>query len=281
MKTIYLKIQFFISVLALCLLFPLVTLANTNVTLLNTSGGAGGATFVDMAGERGQVSSITVRSGDLIDNVQFTYRYGNKLVKGPAHGGKGGRSSTFKLKRGEVSTEMGGRSGGKVDSLYIKTSRGRKMAWGGKGGNRIFRFTGSKQAPIIGVWGRSGSLIDAIGAVIINKAGHQNNSGGQGMANKSFGSFKQKVDPPGGGDSCDRCENVAGLQFPNPSAEKRELKPWLKNHSAYLGKIINKLSDSDQEFNSFMAKEKSLCRSRLYCKVAFRLKAISYVTGVR
>jgi hypothetical protein len=280
MNTICVKIQFFIIALALYLLFPLVTLANTNVTLLNASGGAGGATFFDMAGERGRVSSITVRSGNLIDNIRFTYRYGNKLVNGLAHGGKGGKSSKFRLKPGEVITEMWGRSGKYVDSLNIKTSMGRVKRWGGQGGHKAFRFKGSKQAPIIGVWGRSGALIDAIGAVRIYKAG-QNNGGGQGMASKGFAGFKQKVDPPGGTESCDRCENVAGLQFPNPSAEKRQLKPWLKNHSAYLGKIINRLSASDQEFDSFIREENRLCRSRLYCKVAYRLKAISYVTGVR
>ncbi|MDX2419247.1 MAG: jacalin-like lectin [Xanthomonadales bacterium] len=164
MKVFYKKIQI-IFVLSGCLLSPFVAFADTGVTLLSASGGAGGSPFVDMALSGGGVASITVKSGNLIDSIQLTYRYGNKHVIGLAHGGKGGKSSTFRLSAGEVITELGGRSGKYVDSLYIRTSKNRVKKWGGKGGGNTYRFTGSRKSPITGIWGRSGKFLDAIGAV--------------------------------------------------------------------------------------------------------------------
>jgi len=170
MKAFYKKIQIII-VLSGCLFPTFVAFADTSVTLLNASGGAGGSSFVDMALNGVGIASISVRSGNLIDSIQLTYRYGNKHIIGLAHGGKGGKSSTFRLSAGEVITELGGRSGKYVDSLYIRTSKNRVKKWGGKGGGKAYRFTGSKQSPITGIWGRSGKFLDAIGAVKASKGG--------------------------------------------------------------------------------------------------------------
>lgn len=266
------KIQLTIIVLSGCLLFPFVSFAVTNVTLLNASGGRGGSPFVDMAVSGGSVAAITVRSGSLIDSIQFTYRYGKKQVRGQAHGGNGGKSRTFKLKPGEVIIELSGKSGKYVDSLYIKTSRGRSKRWGGKGGSRRYKFTGSTKSPITGIWGRSGNLLDAIGAIKASK-------GGQSIETKGFANYKDKVNKEGL--DCDRCENVMGLQFPRPAAQASELKPWLEIHNVQLGIIIRKLSGSDIEFRKYKSGEEKTCRSSLYCQVAYRRGAISYVTGAK
>ena len=169
MKAFYKKLQLILLTSSFCLLFQFSAFANAGITLLNTSGGAGGSPFVDMAARGGTIASITVRSGKFIDSIQLTYRYGKMLVVGLPHGGKGGKSSTFRLRPGEIITELGGQSGKFVDSLYIKTSKNRFKKWGGNGGSRAYRFIGSKQSPITGVWGRSGRFLDSIGAVKSNK----------------------------------------------------------------------------------------------------------------
>ena len=266
MKSIWKKLQFNIIILSGCLLVPLVAFADTGVTLLNASGGPGGSPFVDMAGE---IAAITVRSGSLIDSIQISYRYGNKRVIGLAHGGRGGKSSTFKLKAGEVITELGGRSGKFVDSLYIKTSKNRFKKWGGPGG-KDFRFKGSKQSPIMGIWGRSGNLLDAIGAVKVGK-------GGQSITTNGFGTYEEKMNKPGVDDA--KSDSIQELQFPGPAAQTKDLRYWLQTHNTQLGNIIRKLSGSQTEFKKYLEGEKKTCQSSLYCEVAYRRGAISHVTG--
>ncbi len=170
------RIYLYIALLSFGLFPPFPVIANTGVTLLKASGNQNGTPFVEMALKGGVIEKITINSGRFIESIQFTYRYGKKYVVGQTQGGKGKKkmkgssSSSFTFRPGEVITEMGGRSGKYVHSLYIVTSMGRKQTWGGKsgkGGRGAFKFTGSKRNPIVGVWGHSSSFINALGAVRI------------------------------------------------------------------------------------------------------------------
>jgi hypothetical protein len=263
------KIQHAIIVLSGCLFFPFVVFADTSVTLLNASGGPGGSPFVDMAVSKGRITAITVRSGKFIDSIQLTYQYGKKRVNGSAHGGKGGKSGTLKLSAGEFITEFSGRSGKYVDSIYIKTNKNRSKKWGGSGGNNRFKFTGSKQSPILGIWGRSGALLDAIGIVRSSK-------GGQAINTKGIGGFKQQANSQGGDES--KYDSIQSSAFPKPAANKNEINSWLKFQNAKLENIIKSMS-SNKEFSNYSKGEKKTCGSSLYCQVTYRRGAISYVTG--
>ncbi len=52
-----------------------------------------------------------------------------------------------------------------MDSIYIKTNKGRYRKWGGNGGANSFKFVGTKKSSIKGIWGRAGQFLDAIGVV--------------------------------------------------------------------------------------------------------------------
>lgn len=258
-----------VIVLSGCLLSPFVVFADTSVTLLSASGGPGGSPFVDMAVSKGRITAITVRSGKFIDSIQLTYQYGSKRVIGLAHGGKGGNSQTFKLRAGEFITEFSGRSGKYVDSIYIKTSKNRSKKWGGNGGGNTFKFTGSKQLPILGIWGRSGALLDAIGVVRSSK-------GGQTIKTKSIGGFERQANSQGGDDT--KADSIQRYTFPKPTASNNEIKSWLKIQNAKLKNIIKSMS-SNNEFSNYSKGENKTCGSSLYCQVTYRRGAISYVTG--
>lgn len=265
-------IRFVTVTLCAWLLLPVLCYADTSVNLTRASGGGGGSPFVDMAAGRGEIVAITVRSGNLIDSVMLTYRYGNKRVNGPRHGGNGGNQKTFKLKNGERIIELGGKSGKYVDSLYIRTSMNRTQRWGGPGGSTSYKFNASKKYPIMGLWGRSGALLDAIGAV---KAG----GCGQAIQTQSLTSYSQAENSAGFND--EKADTVQVRTFPAPADSRNMLDRWLSSQNDKLLKIVKQLAGSTAEYNKYLSGERENCQSQLYCELAYRRGAISHVTGAQ
>lgn len=127
-------------------------------------GGGGGGAFVELVDNcNAVVRKIYIRSGSLIDAIQFTYRYsdGNEYVQGYRGGNTGGAHTiTIDVDRGEKIVGVFGRTGSLVDQLGFVTNWGRIHGpYGGCGGAP---FTVSS-CNIRGIHGRSGGKLDSIG----------------------------------------------------------------------------------------------------------------------
>jgi hypothetical protein len=239
------------------------------------SGGSGGAPFIEMAAPSGVISKITIRSGKFIDGIQLTYRYKHQ-ISSKLHGGLGGLSKTFILNKGEYITELGGRSGKYVDSIYIKTNRGRIERWGGNGGQRSFKFLGTNNAPIQGIWGRSGSLLDAIGVIKKSSArsrGSQKNI--PKIALKAFKPIPNKIAFKGG--SCDKCDSYTNPIFPTLN----DLDFW-KSQNEQLYGIAQRIAKSPTEFNSYIKEtEYQHCQGHIFCEIDTRTDLLFKVLGAK
>lgn len=79
------------------------------------------------------VKLVRVKSGDMVDFVEFHYTEGGPLVTG---GGKGNAQPDFQLEEGEVIVEVRGGQGGLLDGIEFVTNKGRSsQRYGGKGGD--------------------------------------------------------------------------------------------------------------------------------------------------
>ncbi|CAK9106583.1 unnamed protein product [Durusdinium trenchii] len=92
---------------------------------------------------RREVKQIHVRSGALIDFIEFAFTTGEPLKIGE---GKGDEQEPFTLEPGEVITEIHGGQGALLDRVQFVTSLGRtSSAYGGTGGeNFTFKVTEGK-----------------------------------------------------------------------------------------------------------------------------------------
>jgi hypothetical protein len=128
-------------------------------------GGSGGSTFSDSeipAGAR--ITEVRVHSGDFIDSIQMVYMLENgRLFEGPVHGGRGGRTSVFRLDPDEHIIGIAGRYGTHIDSLAILTNKRTSPTFGGRGGRQDFRLVVPEGDQVIGLSGRSGEFLDALG----------------------------------------------------------------------------------------------------------------------
>lgn len=124
-------------------------------------GGSGGDLFRDELGV-GPITHVEVRHGTYIDAIQVTYG----ATQQPRHGGSGGMLDAFDLVSGERIIVVFGRWGRYLDQIGFVSVRPDNTLrqhgpYGGTGGEPFY---------IIGVvdafFGRSGTLIDAIGAYL-------------------------------------------------------------------------------------------------------------------
>ena len=127
-------------------------------------GGTGGNTFTDDIPADGvKIASIDIRHGNFIDAV--TLNYSDSTSSG-RHGGGGGVSETVTFESDEYLTEISGRYGNVVDSLLIRTNVQTFGPFGGNGGARDYRCqVPEENMEIIGLFGSSGSFLDAIGII--------------------------------------------------------------------------------------------------------------------
>lgn len=130
-------------------------------------GGTGGDAFDDtlLAPSRiVRLLALTIRSGTYMDSLQATYLMENGQVwAAPTHGGGGGNSNTISFSENQHITTMLLHTGGLVDQMTLITSRNGNPdhvfgPYGGAGGSPHY-ITGN----IVGLYGRCGSYIDALG----------------------------------------------------------------------------------------------------------------------
>ena len=113
-------------------------------------GGNGGAEFSSE-----YPSSIGIRTGQYIDAL---------ILNGMQHGGSGGSNpSTFQLSPEDYWTEFVLRSGTLVDYISLRSKNGAVLSGGGPSGGQ----TSLSGLRILGVGGRSGSLLNAISFTVI------------------------------------------------------------------------------------------------------------------
>ena len=125
-------------------------------------GGNGGGPYDDKpASVAGPITTLFIRSGNYLDNIQITY--GTK--PGPAHGANGGSPNQIQLQSGEYIVKIFGRSGNYVDQINFVTNKGRSFGpYGGPGGAPFLEAAPAGKA-LVSINGRSGSYVDQINLV--------------------------------------------------------------------------------------------------------------------
>lgn len=131
------------------------------------SGGLGGDFFDDGQTGNHRLIEVVVYAGSFIDSIQTVYDYLGQRVEKPKRGGNGGMKKVLKLAADEHITEIGGRHGWWIDSLWIKTSKGNVEKWGGNGGSRDFYYHVPTGTVIYGFFGYAGRFVDAVGVITL------------------------------------------------------------------------------------------------------------------
>ena len=106
---------------------------------------------------------VSIRSGDYIDSLQVLYEGGGAS---PVHGGEGGTLKVFRLAPDECLVGVAGRfSGYVIESLRMRTNKGRIQGWGPTGASS-FSYGAPEGMCISGFFGRSGMYLDAVGVYV-------------------------------------------------------------------------------------------------------------------
>ncbi len=136
-------------------------------------GGSGGNPFVDHIETSVppivNVTRLHIRHGNQVDSIQADYELlGGGSFNGPNHGGTGGKPTEVCFSQGEVIVEMSGKTNNTlVDQVTFTTrkSDGTTCTYGpyGKTGKTPFGVQGR----IVGFFGRSGNLLDALGVFYV------------------------------------------------------------------------------------------------------------------
>ncbi|KAK1257050.1 hypothetical protein QJS04_geneDACA023721 [Acorus gramineus] len=133
-------------------------------------GGNGGDAF-DYSNSNA-VTEVTVRSGAAIDSIMFKYYHDGTISLSPNQGGQGGHSNQFVLDYpNEFLTRIEGHYSPfsnvlqLIRSLTFYTNMGNKYGPYGVEEGTYFDIP-TKGAEIVGFFGRSGGLLDAIGVYL-------------------------------------------------------------------------------------------------------------------
>ncbi|WP_211441402.1 jacalin-like lectin [Collimonas humicola] len=125
-------------------------------------GGSGGGAFSTDLTETCQLVGINIRHGSGVDAIQAVWSTpSGSRTTGAWYGGDGGELSSINLAANEYITRVEGRSGSGVDQLKFITSTGAAYGPFGGGGGDPFLLTNLQD--VRGLFGRSGSGLDAIG----------------------------------------------------------------------------------------------------------------------
>jgi hypothetical protein len=150
---------------------------SANVRPTVTYGGDGGEPFSDQLPDGARICEVYIRHGEYVDGIRLSWMTADgSRVDGPYHGGQGGDPASFTLAPGELIEVIRGASGDLVDSLAFQTSLGYSYGpYGGPGGNPFEENFKTEPGPIvhaqvhhplIGIFGRSGDVLDAIGFLV-------------------------------------------------------------------------------------------------------------------
>jgi len=129
------------------------------------AGSRGGTPFADSEIPLGaKISAVHIWSGNVIDRIQLIYSLRDgSIFEGAIHGGSGGNRQVFRLTDNEYIIGISGRYGEVLDSLRIHTNRRTSSLFGGRGGDRNFNIEIPTGNQAIGLKGRSGKYLDAVG----------------------------------------------------------------------------------------------------------------------
>lgn len=148
---------------------------NLMTTAFGPSGGYGGAAFNAPApGQNGswRISGVEVRSGSSIDQIELTWTSQSGATQSSDEfGGEGGAPSSFGIAAGDYLTAIVGsvctyNNLVLISSLQCFTKNGYASSVFGIPTNRNFYFECPAGYQIIGIFGRSGSELDALGVYI-------------------------------------------------------------------------------------------------------------------
>jgi hypothetical protein len=141
------------------------------------SGGTGGDSFsVLPPSDNGpwKISAIQVWSADRIDGLEVIWSNQHGDVRtSPKLGGTGGVEHEFQIGQDDFLTRIEGSVGSFNDnvrlfSLQLFTKNGKSSDLFGKPASDKFQYDGVTGYQILGLFGRSGSAIDALGTVLTN-----------------------------------------------------------------------------------------------------------------
>lgn len=137
------------------------------------AGGSGGNGFMDTEIPWGsRLTEIRIHAGKFVDGIQAVYTLPDgSLFEAPFHGGSGGNRSVFRLEANEYVTGISGRHGEYIDSLRIHTNKRTSPQYGGSGGRSDYRIDIPAGNQGVGLIGRSGRYLDAIGLSYAATAG--------------------------------------------------------------------------------------------------------------
>ena len=137
--------------------------------MLGPIGGKGGTEFSMLPpNDDWQISQIRISSGAVVDAIELVYQHvvSGALVQNRI-GGNGGACTDFSLSRGQFLTRLTGTAGDYVSSLQIDTNQGTLPNIGAAGGtDNTFDFRCDADEEIIGLHGRSGASVDALGVYV-------------------------------------------------------------------------------------------------------------------
>lgn len=128
-------------------------------------GGSGGRLLKDPADGVEKVIAVLVSAGVLVDFLQLMVRQNGTPQVLVQHGGDGGHLTPFVLADDEYLTGITGRYGWNIDSITLHTNVRTSQRFGGRGGDREYSIFASAGCHIVGLWCRSDTFIDAIGAI--------------------------------------------------------------------------------------------------------------------
>nr|AYM54441.1 ricin B lectin [Phaselicystis flava] len=128
-------------------------------------GGSGGDAFADEVGSVARITGLTLLYTEHVNQITTTYLRHDGSSRSAVHGTAvaGSRSVTIALEPGEWITEITGRCGKLLDRISITTNLRTFGPFGGADGSE-FAIRSLPMQPIVGLFGRSGQKIDAIGA---------------------------------------------------------------------------------------------------------------------
>ncbi len=129
------------------------------------AGGSGGSGFMDNEIPWGaRLTEIRVHAGRYIDGIQAVYTLPDGgIFEAPFHGGTGGTRTVFRLDANEYVIGISGRHGDYIDSLQIHTNTRTSPQYGKSGGRSEFRIDIPSGNQAVGLIGRAGRYLDAIG----------------------------------------------------------------------------------------------------------------------
>jgi len=135
------------------------------------SGGSGGIEFKDYEiPENSTVIEVRIRSGVYIDAIGIVHETADgKRHASTMHGGEGGNLEVFTLDKNDYINGISGRYGTFVDSIRFHTNRKISPTYGGSGGKAEYHYEAPEGTEVVGFYGRSGQLLDAIGIVLTRR----------------------------------------------------------------------------------------------------------------